>query len=550
MLREDGVFFEQNFDNSHFPYSNFCNPATIIAKYFGSPASIAMQTRWGPVRLWRLPPHPKREKPHFKVPRKQWSGFSVQVHDGNFYAVPTSMGAADLSARAVRHHPAILSAHSEEELQGRLEATEATTIVPAEPQIVEKGYKGFDIYRCNGVHIACDPTQGAPDLALIRHNRFGRWISGESLKDVTRLIDRLLGVTDDWDSRVLFICDTTPGRVREILGHLPFRDVTLLVSSAHPQQWPPYPSVDLAGRGSSILDDLKAQGFDLVIVPYENKLDGESWEKHVAGFAPQLLAAFPDGALRLYRGNHLTRLVYNAAYLRSMLRLIPSLEGVRALEIGCSDGLTCDALAHLGAAEVVGIDPIGSVGLLYPDRNVTYHQMRAERLAFEDRSFDLCYSIATLEHLQDPLRSLTEMARVTRPGGLCYIQAGPLYYSPFGHHMFGYFDDCPWIHLRHSRDEIVALCRRYGVEERIQHEKGTNAEGYVQAMISTRHVNGRLLREYGLEEFAQSGRVEVLHFGVSREGEDLLTGEILTELEPLTKDDLTTHGFELVFRVR
>ena len=51
-----------------------------------------------------------------------------------------------------------------------------------------------------------------------------------------------------------------------------------------------------------------------------------------------------------------------------MLRFVPPLGGMRALEIGCSDGLTSDLLVGLGAAHVTGVDVLATVGLLYPTR--------------------------------------------------------------------------------------------------------------------------------------------------------------------------------------
>jgi hypothetical protein len=56
------------------------------------------------------------------------------------------------------------------------------------------------------------------------------------------------------------------------------------------------------------------------------------------------------------------------------------------------------------------------------------------------------------------------------------------------------------------------------------------------------------LEEYGLQEFANSPGVEVIHFAPSYEGQDLLSEEIAAELGHLDPSDLIAHGFELVFR--
>jgi radical SAM superfamily enzyme YgiQ (UPF0313 family)/SAM-dependent methyltransferase len=476
-------------------------------------------------------------------------GYRILVYEGRHYAVPEAMAGLDLRTRVARHNPRVLAAEGRGTLLALIERTVQQPVTPT-PQLVETGCRGYDLYACDGVHIGCEAGKRL-DLDAIRRNRFGRWVSGESVGDVRHLIERTQGLSNgEADARVLFVCDTSPDRVRAILDQLPFRDVTLLVSGAQRRVWPSYPIIDIAGRGADILPELKARGFDLAVVPYADCLGNEPWERHVAAFADQLLAVFPKGDMRLYRGNHLTRLVYNAAYLRSMFTFVPTLAGARVLEVGCSDGLTCDLLAANGAAAVDGVDPIQSVGLLYPNRNTRYQQTFGEKLAYDDGVFDVCYSIATLEHVSDPMTTVSEMARVTKRGGICYLQAGPLYASPFGHHMFGYFDDHPWIHLRLSKEEILDYCLRTDVGERIARERGVSAEEYIHGMLDPRHVNGRLIADYGLQEVPPPREVDVLRFAVSREGETLLTKGIVSELSPLTCDDLTTHGFEMVFRVR
>jgi hypothetical protein len=146
------------------------------------------------------------------------------------------------------------------------------------------------------------------------------------------------------------------------------------------------------------------------------------------------------------------------------------------------------------------------------------------------------------------------MTRVTRPGGYGYVQAGPLYFSPFGHHMFGYFDEVPWIHLRRRPAEIVAYANAHGTDAALRRNLGRTAQHYVESMLTRDHINGKTLREYQLEEFMRRPDIEVLMFRPSHEGESLLTPDILREIlrehPGLTREDLIAHGFELAFRVR
>jgi len=193
---------------------------------------------------------------------------------------------------------------------------------------------------------------------------------------------------------------------------------------------------------------------------------------------------------------------------------------------------------------------LDTVGLLYPHAKARYDKMSAEQMQFEDDTFDYCYSIATFEHVSDPFIALKEMCRVTKPGGTCYIQAGPLYHSPFGHHMFGTFDKNPWIHLKSSRPEIVRYYRNHLEQSLPDQARRPQIERYVDSMLSTNHVNGLFLREYRLNDFIQSSDVDVLHYSESKEGKDLLDAQTIQELEGIDPADLTLHGFELVFKVR
>jgi SAM-dependent methyltransferase len=62
-------------------------------------------------------------------------------------------------------------------------------------------------------------------------------------------------------------------------------------------------------------------------------------------------------------------------------------------------------------------------------------------LPVADSSVDVCFSSNVLEHIADPAAMLTEMIRVTRPGGVIYL-AFTNWYSPWGGH-----EMAPWHYL-------------------------------------------------------------------------------------------------------
>ncbi len=273
-------------------------------------------------------------------------------------------------------------------------------------------------------------------------------------------------------------------------------------------------------------------------------------EQAAARIAPSVEVVFPDGECRTYLGEDAHRLGYNKAYLASLLSHVPVPTGQDVLEVGCSDGLVCDMMSHLGARRVTGIDVMETTGCVYRSERITYQSMDATRLMFPDASFDLVYSIATFEHLPHPTQTLEEIVRVLRRGGVGYVQAGPLYSSPFGHHMFAYFGDQPWIHLRRSKKRIRGYAVKRGIERRVFEDFGLTIDEYLAQMLSTDHINGFALSDYGLDAFKSRPDIEIIKFNVSREGEDLLTPQILAEIDGVSTEQLTQHGFEILFRRR
>jgi SAM-dependent methyltransferase len=108
------------------------------------------------------------------------------------------------------------------------------------------------------------------------------------------------------------------------------------------------------------------------------------------------------------------------AYVRRLQALIETFRRTHAteptaLEIGSGGG----QLQHL-VGRYVGLDVAPSAARFTARPFVA---ASAFALPFADASFDLVWSIWTLEHVIDPQQMLSEMVRVTRPGGSIYLCA-------------------------------------------------------------------------------------------------------------------------------
>ncbi len=99
--------------------------------------------------------------------------------------------------------------------------------------------------------------------------------------------------------------------------------------------------------------------------------------------------------------------------------------GREVLECGCGTGLILQRLAEF-ATRAVGIDL--SPGMLdhARERGLEVKEGSVTELPFDDASFDLTCSFKVLAHVPDIGKALSEMARVTRPGGVVIAE----FYNP------------------------------------------------------------------------------------------------------------------------
>lgn len=100
--------------------------------------------------------------------------------------------------------------------------------------------------------------------------------------------------------------------------------------------------------------------------------------------------------------------------------------GKTVLDAGCGGGRNTIAMARLGAAEAHGID-LGAQGIEDAARrasslpNVRFRQGSVEAIPYPDASFDIIWCAGVLMHTEHDDRTLDELARVIRPGGLLYM---------------------------------------------------------------------------------------------------------------------------------
>jgi ubiquinone/menaquinone biosynthesis C-methylase UbiE len=100
--------------------------------------------------------------------------------------------------------------------------------------------------------------------------------------------------------------------------------------------------------------------------------------------------------------------------------------GKEVLECGCGTGLILERLGE-HASRAVGIDLSPGMLALARSRGLDVHEGSVTALPFEDASFDVTCSFKVLAHVPDIGRALSEMARVTRPGGVIIAE----FYNPW-----------------------------------------------------------------------------------------------------------------------
>lgn len=149
-------------------------------------------------------------------------------------------------------------------------------------------------------------------------------------------------------------------------------------------------------------------------------------------------------------------------YLREIVTSA-SLKGKHILEVGCGPGVDLVHLAAVGGrVTAVDLTP-EAVSLARRHLEVraleaTVQEANAERLPFEDGTFDVVYSHGVLHHTVDTQRAIDEVWRVLKPGGEAIIM---LYHR---HSWFWWLSKVSRTPVEHA-DADAPVVRAYSFQE-------------------------------------------------------------------------------------
>jgi ubiquinone/menaquinone biosynthesis C-methylase UbiE len=188
-----------------------------------------------------------------------------------------------------------------------------------------------------------------------------------------------------------------------------------------------------------------------------------------------------------------------------LVKALGGLDGERfgdALEIGSGTGYFSLNLVQLGVVErltATDISPgmlkrLAATAAALGVEDVTTVATEAERLPFEDASFDLVFGHAVLHHIPDLDRAFAEFRRVLRPGGMIAFAGEPSRYG----------DRLAALPKRAGLLAAPAWRRLVGASERavaeVDQSDGHSLEGEVDVHAFSPANLRRLLRDAGFEQ--------------------------------------------------
>lgn len=124
-----------------------------------------------------------------------------------------------------------------------------------------------------------------------------------------------------------------------------------------------------------------------------------------------------------------------AAEWPALRSLLPDMDGLKVLDLGCGFGWFCRWAREQGAARVLGVDVsermLARARADNPDDVITYARADLERLDLAEASFDLAYSSLALHYIENLGGLLAAVHRALLPGGrLIFSVEHPIFTAP------------------------------------------------------------------------------------------------------------------------
>ena len=188
----------------------------------------------------------------------------------------------------------------------------------------------------------------------------------------------------------------------------------------------------------------------------------------------RIVAAFYDGpGWRRFHRWEQAFLVLQGGVRRARMQILRHVLGVdrpnaMGLEVGIGDG---ENLAFLPPGWTVhGVDiartRLEACIARHPSMAGRLARAEAERLPFEDATFDACWTIGGFTYFRDHEAALREMSRVTRPGGPVVVadEVPGLHRAGLGHLIGVPAFDAWWLRLLGLDREFVAMVLSFQVD--------------------------------------------------------------------------------------
>lgn len=126
------------------------------------------------------------------------------------------------------------------------------------------------------------------------------------------------------------------------------------------------------------------------------------------------------------------------------------------LDVGCGTGANLEMLSAFGEAE--GVDVSDDALEFCRRKGLAVEKGLAEKLPYDEGTFDITTALDVVEHLDDDIAGLKEMYRVTKSGGYSLI------FVPAFMWLWGVQDDVSNHRIRYTKKQIVARLKQAGYE--------------------------------------------------------------------------------------